>query len=115
MNVRFEDQPSLIPFDRPSFRYFPPVSDFQIDAVLSNFQLWFNRKCIRAPFWKQGMTKKVQGNAEATIIPFNRVRCRIQPPSDLTIEELCIFKDVVRRHAPTHFAESDKPLLSVYC
>ena len=61
------------------------------------------------------MTKKVQGNAESNIVPFNRVRSRIQPPSDLTIGELRIFNDVVRRHAPTHFAESDKPLLSVYC
>ena len=69
----------------------------------------------RTEFWKQGMTKQGRGNPQSNIVPFNRGRSRIRPLSDLTIEELRIFDEVVRRHAPTHFTESDRPLLNAYC
>src|SRR5262245_8992224 len=52
---------------------------------------------------------------EAIVVSFESARKRIQPPTDLTADELSIFKDVIRRHAPSHFAESDKPLLTAYC
>jgi len=52
--------------------------------------------------------------SEVLVISFESARKRIQPP-DLTADELLIFKDVIRRHAPSHFAESDKPLLAAYC
>src|SRR5262245_5601672 len=53
--------------------------------------------------------------SEAIVVSFESARKRIQPPTDLTADELRIFKDVIRRHAPSHFAESDKPLLTAYC
>ena len=52
---------------------------------------------------------------EAIVVSFESARKRIQPPTDLTADELSIFKDVIRRHAPSHFAESDKPLVTMYC
>ena len=54
-------------------------------------------------------------DSEVSVISFKSARKRIQPAPDMTVEELRIFKDVVGSYAPSHFAESDKPLLTVYC
>jgi hypothetical protein len=52
---------------------------------------------------------------KSNVVPFRSGQRRIQPPSDLTSEELRIFSNVIRNYAPTHFAERDKPLLIAYC
>ena len=54
-------------------------------------------------------------NSKSNIVSFISTRKRIQPSSDLTAEELGIFRDIVGSCAPSHFAESDKPLLAAYC
>ena len=53
--------------------------------------------------------------APSNVVPFPGAQKRIQPPSDLTSEELRIFSTVIRNHAVSHFAERDKPLLVAYC
>jgi hypothetical protein len=58
---------------------------------------------------------KQDRNSNSNIISFLGARKRIQPSSDLTAEELGIFRDVVESRAPSHFAESDKPLFAAYC
>jgi hypothetical protein len=52
---------------------------------------------------------------KSNVLPFRSAHKRIQPPSDLTAEELRIFSNVIRSYAPSHFAERDKPLLIAYC
>ena len=56
-----------------------------------------------------------RSNSEVRVVEFKGARRRIEPPSDLSADELLIFKDVVGSCAPSHFVESDKPLLTVYC
>jgi hypothetical protein len=53
--------------------------------------------------------------APSNVVPFPGAQKRIQPPSDLTPEELRIFSTITRTYAPSHFAERDKPLLIAYC
>jgi hypothetical protein len=52
---------------------------------------------------------------KSNVVPFRNVQERIQPPSDLTAEELQIFSKIIRSYAPSHFAERDRPLLIAYC
>src|SRR5215813_116952 len=52
---------------------------------------------------------------KSNVVPFRSAQKRIEPPSDLTPEELQIFSNVIRSYAPSHFAERDKPLLIAYC
>ena len=56
-----------------------------------------------------------RSNSEVRVVAFEGVRRRIEPPPDLTADELHIFKDVVGSCAPSHFVEGDRPLLTVYC
>jgi hypothetical protein len=51
----------------------------------------------------------------SNVVSFVGAQKRVQPSSDLTAEELGIFRDIVESRAPSHFAESDKPLLAAYC
>src|SRR5262245_40865606 len=59
--------------------------------------------------------QRMEQEGHSNVVPFGSARKGIQPPSDLAPEELRIFSEVVRSHAPSHFDERDKPLLTVYC
>jgi hypothetical protein len=52
---------------------------------------------------------------QPNVISIETARKRVQPPPDLTAEELRIFQEVVESRAPSHFRESDNALLLVYC
>jgi hypothetical protein len=52
---------------------------------------------------------------KSNVVQFRSAQKRVQPPSDLTAEELQIFSNVIRSYAPSHFAERDTPLLIAYC
>ena len=61
------------------------------------------------------MKKPGHRSSGSNVVPFKSARNYIDSPSDLTPEELRIFKEVIECCAPTHFAESDKPLVTLYC
>src|SRR5262249_44731669 len=56
-----------------------------------------------------------QGGPPPKVTPLQIAPRYIQPPSDLTPDELCIFDDVVRNHPRSHFMQSDGPLLAARC
>jgi hypothetical protein len=60
------------------------------------------------------MKKQDHRNSKSNVVSLS-ARKRIHPAPDLTAEELRIFRDVVGSCAPSHFAESDKPLVTMYC
>ena len=60
------------------------------------------------------MKEQDNANSKSNIISIETARKRIQPPSDLTADELKIFSDIVRG-TTSHFVEGDKPLLTAYC
>ena len=59
------------------------------------------------------MVKK-QGRG-SNVVLIETAQKRIGPPSDLNSEEVRIFESIVGSCAPSHFIESDKPLLTAYC
>ena len=61
------------------------------------------------------MVKKQGSGAEFNVVSIQTARKRIRPPSDLNTEEARIFEHVVGSCAPSHFHESDEPLLTAYC